>query len=106
MYDLGGKFDKSFNEAAYNGAKRWAEETGDTVAHMVPHGKHLTVHDGDHARTHDVSIRIRHLGDLSCEIGDLDIDDETGSTNNSRRRIRVVGVGVGDPPPTRSNDDG
>ncbi|MBT8416080.1 MAG: BMP family ABC transporter substrate-binding protein [Silicimonas sp.] len=28
MYDMGGKFDKSFNEAAYNGAKRWAEETG------------------------------------------------------------------------------
>ena len=30
MYDLGGKFDKSFNEAAYNGATRWAEETGGT----------------------------------------------------------------------------
>ncbi len=30
MYDLGGKFDKSFNEAAYNGAKRWADETGNT----------------------------------------------------------------------------
>ncbi len=29
MYDLGGKFDKSFNEAAYNGAKRWADETGE-----------------------------------------------------------------------------
>ena len=28
MYDMGGKFDKSFNEAAYNGAKRWAEENG------------------------------------------------------------------------------
>ncbi|WP_305971260.1 MULTISPECIES: BMP family lipoprotein [unclassified Mameliella] len=28
IYDLGGKFDKSFNEAAYNGAERWAEETG------------------------------------------------------------------------------
>jgi len=28
VFDLGGKFDKSFNEAAYNGAKRWAEETG------------------------------------------------------------------------------
>lgn len=28
IYDLGGKFDKSFNEAAYNGAKKWAEETG------------------------------------------------------------------------------
>lgn len=28
IFDLGGKFDKSFNEAAYNGAKRWAEETG------------------------------------------------------------------------------
>jgi len=30
MYDLGGKFDKSFNEAAYNGALRWSEETGNT----------------------------------------------------------------------------
>ena len=30
MYDLGGKFDKSFNEAAYNGATRWAEETGNS----------------------------------------------------------------------------
>ena len=30
IYDLGGKFDKSFNEAAYNGATRWAEETGGT----------------------------------------------------------------------------
>ena len=28
IFDLGGKFDKSFNEAAYNGAKRWADETG------------------------------------------------------------------------------
>jgi basic membrane protein A len=28
IYDLGGKFDKSFNEAAFNGAQRWAEETG------------------------------------------------------------------------------
>ncbi len=28
VYDLGGKFDKSFNEAAFNGAERWAEETG------------------------------------------------------------------------------
>ena len=30
IYDLGGKFDKSFNEAAFNGAKRWAEESGQT----------------------------------------------------------------------------
>ncbi|MDX1782118.1 MAG: BMP family ABC transporter substrate-binding protein [Thalassovita sp.] len=28
IFDLGGKFDKSFNEAAYSGANRWAEETG------------------------------------------------------------------------------
>ena len=28
IYDLGGKFDKSFNEAAYGGAKKWVEETG------------------------------------------------------------------------------
>jgi basic membrane protein A len=30
IFDLGGKFDKSFNEAAFNGATRWAEETGGT----------------------------------------------------------------------------
>ena len=28
VYDMGGKFDKSFNEAAYNGAERWKKETG------------------------------------------------------------------------------
>ena len=28
IFDLGGKFDKSFNESAFNGAQRWAEETG------------------------------------------------------------------------------
>jgi len=28
VYDLGGKFDKSFNEAAFMGAQRWVEETG------------------------------------------------------------------------------
>ena len=28
IFDLGGKFDKSFNEAAHNGASRWSEETG------------------------------------------------------------------------------
>ena len=28
IYDLGGKFDKSFNEAAFNGAERWKAETG------------------------------------------------------------------------------
>ncbi|MFK7870504.1 MAG: BMP family protein [Roseobacter sp.] len=30
IFDLGGKFDKSFNEAAFGGAERWAEETGGT----------------------------------------------------------------------------
>ncbi|HKK96791.1 MAG TPA: BMP family ABC transporter substrate-binding protein [Marivita sp.] len=30
IFDLGGKFDKSFNEAAFNGAQRWAEETGES----------------------------------------------------------------------------
>lgn len=28
IIDLGGKFDKSFNEAAYNGAQRWIADTG------------------------------------------------------------------------------
>ena len=28
VYDMGGKFDKSFNEAAYRGVERWKKETG------------------------------------------------------------------------------
>ena len=28
IFDLGGKFDKSFNESAFTGAQRWADETG------------------------------------------------------------------------------
>jgi basic membrane protein A len=30
IYDLGGKFDKSFNESAFNGAEKWRNETGGT----------------------------------------------------------------------------
>jgi basic membrane protein A len=28
VYDMGGKFDKSFNEAAFNGMEKWKKETG------------------------------------------------------------------------------
>ena len=34
IYDLGGKFDKSFNEAAFAGAKKWADETGGTFKEL------------------------------------------------------------------------
>ncbi|MDO5530332.1 MAG: BMP family ABC transporter substrate-binding protein, partial [Paracoccus sp. (in: a-proteobacteria)] len=34
LFDLGGKFDRSFNEAAYNGAERWREETGGTYMEL------------------------------------------------------------------------
>jgi len=34
IFDLGGKFDKSFNESSYNGAERWAAETGGTYAQV------------------------------------------------------------------------
>lgn len=34
IFDLGGKFDKSFNESAFNGASRWAQETGGTFAEV------------------------------------------------------------------------
>ena len=34
IFDLGGKFDKSFNESAHNGATRWAEETGNSYAEV------------------------------------------------------------------------
>ncbi len=30
IYDMGGKFDKSFNESAFHGAEKWAKETGGT----------------------------------------------------------------------------
>jgi basic membrane protein A len=32
QYDVGGKFDKSFNEAAYNGAEKFKTETGTPIA--------------------------------------------------------------------------
>ena len=28
VFDMGGKFDKSFNEAAFNGMEKWKKETG------------------------------------------------------------------------------
>ncbi len=34
IFDLGGKFDKSFNEAAFNGATKWATETGGTFKEL------------------------------------------------------------------------
>ena len=34
IYDLGGKFDKSFNESAFNGATKWATETGGTFKEL------------------------------------------------------------------------
>ena len=34
IFDLGGKFDKSFNEAAFNGAERWKAETGGSYAEL------------------------------------------------------------------------
>ncbi len=34
IYDLGGKFDKSFNEAAARGAQKWADETGGKFAEI------------------------------------------------------------------------
>ena len=32
IYDMGGKFDKSFNQAGYDGAERWKKETGKPYA--------------------------------------------------------------------------
>ncbi len=34
IYDLGGKFDKSFNESAYNGAEAWKADTGSTYVDL------------------------------------------------------------------------
>ena len=36
VYDMGGKFDKSFNQAAYNGADRYAKETGGNYREFEP----------------------------------------------------------------------
>ena len=34
IYDMGGKFDKSFNEGVYNGIKRFTDETGVEVMEL------------------------------------------------------------------------
>lgn len=36
VYDMGGKFDKSFNQAAFNGADRFAKETGGKYREFEP----------------------------------------------------------------------
>ena len=36
VYDMGGKFDRSFNEAAYNGAERFKSETGGSYRDFEP----------------------------------------------------------------------
>ncbi|MEM7405881.1 MAG: BMP family ABC transporter substrate-binding protein [Pseudomonadota bacterium] len=36
VYDMGGKFDKSFNQAAYDGAKRYADETSGKYREFEP----------------------------------------------------------------------
>lgn len=53
IYDLGGKFDKSFNEAAFNGAQRWAEETG---------GKYLEIEIQSEAQREQALRRFAEAG--------------------------------------------
>lgn len=53
IFDLGGKFDKSFNEAAYNGAERWAEETG---------GKYLEIEMKSEAQREQALRRFAEIG--------------------------------------------
>ena len=40
IFDLGGKFDKSFNESAFTGAQRWADETGGSFREIELQMKH------------------------------------------------------------------
>lgn len=53
IFDLGGKFDKSFNESAYNGAKRWTEETG---------GKYLEIELQSEAQREQALRRFAEVG--------------------------------------------
>ena len=53
IFDLGGKFDKSFNEAGFNGAQRWAEETG---------GKYLEIELQSEAQREQALRRFAEVG--------------------------------------------
>jgi basic membrane protein A len=53
IFDLGGKFDKSFNEAAFNGAQKWADETG---------GKYLEVELQSEAQREQALRRFAEAG--------------------------------------------
>ena len=47
IYDLGGKFDKSFNEASFNGAERFKAETGvggTVVSEVVYRNELISIH--------------------------------------------------------------
>ncbi|MDJ0995387.1 MAG: BMP family ABC transporter substrate-binding protein [Dinoroseobacter sp.] len=53
IFDLGGKFDKSFNEAAFMGAERWAQETG---------GKYLEIELSSEAQREQALRRFAERG--------------------------------------------
>ena len=53
IFDLGGKFDKSFNEAAHTGAQRWAAETG---------GKYLEIEMQSEAQREQALRRFAEAG--------------------------------------------
>ena len=53
IFDLGGKFDKSFNEAGYNGAEKWANETG---------GKYLEIELQSEAQREQALRRFAEVG--------------------------------------------
>lgn len=53
IFDLGGKFDKSFNEAGYNGAEKWAKETG---------GKYLEIELQNEAQREQALRRFAEAG--------------------------------------------
>lgn len=53
IFDLGGKFDKSFNEAGYRGAEKWAQETG---------GKYLEIELQNEAQREQALRRFAEAG--------------------------------------------
>ncbi len=92
VFDMGGKFDRSFNEGIYNGVERFREETGISYAEFEVTNESQREHFqrrrlGEADRDHDVGAAARHaaqgllalgfVGDLEFGVADAGFLAET-----------------------------
>ena len=77
IYDMGGKFDKSFNQAAFDGAERWKKETGKSYLD-VRHDAEWKVLVDDVVARHgklDILVHSAGIAGKNAPLDEYDLDE-------------------------------